>query len=254
MALTTEHERVVDAERAVPDTSRFRRVFGAIAAICALFVVLTTTAMFLYPGGAGPIPSTHGYQFFLNFFSDLGRTRTPSGAANYPSMLLFDSAMIAVGAGAGAFFVTFARYFATHPATPLARRLNRAATGFGLLAAVFFAGVGLTPSNLLMPAHLVASNGAFYLLLAAILLEIAAIRRTRSISSSLLWVNVAFVVVLVGYVALMTFGPKADTLLGDQINVTSQKIIVYTAIATIFSQALLLRSHLTRPRAAYAEA
>ena len=254
MALTTEHERVVDAERAVPDTSRFRRVFGIIAGICALFVVLTTAAMFLYPGGTGTITSTHGYQFFLNFFSDLGRTRTQSGATNYPSMLLFDSAMIAVGVGAGAFFLTFSRYFATHTATPLAQRLNRAATRFGLLSAIFFAGVGLTPSNLIMPAHLVASNGAFYLLLAAILLEIAAIRRTKSIPSALLWMNVTFVAVLIGYVSLMTFGPTSSTFLGNEINVTGQKVIVYTAIATIFSQALMLRSHLLRPREAYAKA
>jgi len=233
--------------------ARLRRIFGVIAATCVLFVVFTTTAMFLYPGGAGPLATSHGYQFFVNFFSDLGRTRTQSGATNYPSMLLFSSAMIVVGGGAAAFFGAFARYFATHETTPLAERLNRIATWFGLLSAAFFAGVGLTPSNLIMPAHLVASQGAFYLLLAAILLEIAAIRRTPSISTSLLWVNGAFVVVLMGYVGLMTFGPKADTFLGDVINVTAQKIIVYTAIATIFTQAVLLRWRLLRPRVAYAK-
>ncbi len=254
MALTTEHVRVVDSDRTLPETSRFRRVFGIVAAVCALFVVFTTAAMFLYPGGTGPITSTHGYQFFVNFFSDLGRTRTQSGATNYPSMLLFASAMIAVGGGAAAFFVTFARYFATHTTTIVGRRLNRAATGFGLLAAVFFAGVGLTPYNLFFPEHLVASQGAFYLLLAAVLLEIAAIRRTRSIPATLLWVNVAFVVVLTGYVTLITFGPTSATLIGDEINVIGQKIIVYTAVATIFAQALLLRSHLGRPREAYAKA
>jgi hypothetical membrane protein len=234
--------------------SRLQRIFGIIAGVCVLFVVFTTAAMFVYPGGAGPTTTSHGYQFFLNFFSDLGRTRTQSGAVNVPSMLLFDSAMIAVGGGAAAFFGAFARYFATHETTLWGRRLNRAATVFGLLSAVFFAGVGLTPSNLVMPAHLVASQGAFYLLLAAILLEIAAIRRTPSISSSLLWVNYAFVAVLLGYVGLMTFGPKANTYLGDVINVTSQKIIVYAAIATIFSQALLLRWRLLRPRPAFAPA
>lgn len=254
MALTTEHERIVDAASATADISRLRRVFGIVAAVCVLFVAFTTAAMFLYPGGAGPTTASHGYQFFVNFFSDLGRTRTQSGATNYASMLLFSSAMIAVGGGAAAFFGSFARYFATHETTPGGRRLNRAATRFGMLSALFFAGVGLTPSNLVMPAHLVASQGAFYLLLAAVLLEIAAIRRTPGISSSLLWVNIAFVVVLLGYVGLMTFGPKSDTLLGDEINVTSQKIIVYSAIATIFAQAMLLRLRLLRPRVAYAGA
>ncbi len=234
--------------------SRLRSVFGMVAGICLLFVVFTTTAMLLYPGGAGPVATSHGYQFFMNFFSDLGRTRTPSGAANYTSMVLFDSAMLAVGGGAAAFFAGFARYFATHETTLWGRRLNRGATVFGLLSAVFFAGVGLTPSNLVMPAHLVASQGAFYLLLAAVLLEIAAIRHTPRISTSLLWVNGAFVIVLLGYVGLMTFGPTSNTLLGDEINATAQKIIVYTAVATIFMQAVLLRWRLLRlrPQAAYA--
>lgn len=234
--------------------SRFRRVFGAVAAVCALFVVLTTAAMFLYPGGTGPIKSTHGYQFLVNFFSDLGQTRTQSGAANLPSMLLFTTAMLAVGAGAGTFFVAFARYFATHTATPLARGFNKAATAAGLLAAVFFAGVGLTPHNLFLPEHQLTSNGAFYMLLLAVLLEIVAIRLTRGIPTSLLWVNIAFVVILTGYVMVMSFGPSTATLLGDEIHVVAQKLIVYTAIVTIFSQALLLRSHLARPRKAYAPA
>ncbi len=254
MATTIRQETVVTSEKTLPDTPWFRRVFGIVAGVCALFVVFTTAAMFLYPGGAGPSATTHGYQFFLNFFSDLGRTRTQSGAANYPSMLLFSTAMLAVGGGAGTFFVAFARYFATHTTTPLARRLNWAATGAGLLAAVFFAGVGLTPYNLFLPEHQVASNGAFYLLLLAVLLEIAALRRTRSIPAPLLWVNIAFVVVLTGYVLVMSFGPPTSTLAGDMTHVVAQKLIVYTAIATIFSQALLLRAHLARPRAAIAPA
>jgi hypothetical protein len=183
MALTTEHERVGDpvllSTRALPDISRFGRNFGVIAVMCMLFVVNTTIAMLLYPGGAVSTATSHSYQFFLNFFSDIGRSRTESGAMNYPSMPLFSSAMIAVGGGAA----------------------------------------------------------AFYLLLAAILLEIAAIRRTPGLPTALLWVNSAFVVVLLGYVALMTFGPTVNTLLGDKINVTAQKIIVYTAIATISTQA-----------------
>jgi hypothetical protein len=36
------------------------------------------------------------------------------------------------------------------------------------------------------------------------------------------------VIVLLGYVGLMTFGPTSNTLLGDEINFTAQKIIVNT--------------------------
>lgn len=254
MAVTTEQERVVASaptRLGVSHVSQLRRTFDVIASICVLFVVFTKMAMFLYPGGAGPVATSHGYQFFVNFFSDLGQTRTQSGATNYPSMLLFSTAMISIGGAAGGFFVTFAHYFSTHQTTVWGRRLNRASTVFGLLAAGAFAGVGLTPSNLVMPVHLGIASGAFDLLMAAILLEIAAIRRTRGIPSSLLWVNIAFVAVLIAYIGLQALGPTSGTLLGDEINVTGQKIIVYTAIATIFAQSLLLRWRLLRAQAAY---
>jgi hypothetical membrane protein len=240
------------AERPVLDMAWFRRIFGAVAAACVMFVVFTTTAMLFYPGGARPIHSTHGYRFLLNSFSDLGQTRTQLGATNYPSMLLFSIGMLVVAVGAGVFFVAFARYFATHAASPMARRLNRAATMAGLVSAVFFAGVGLTPYNVLLPEHQIAHDWAFYLLLAAVLLEIAALRGLRSMPAALLWVNLAFVAALIGYEGALMFSPPGSTLVGDEIRVVAQKLIVYTAIGIIFSQALLIRAHLARPRAAYA--
>ncbi|HEX9037664.1 MAG TPA: hypothetical protein VF808_11815 [Ktedonobacterales bacterium] len=252
MAVPEKQVVAEDVERSSLDTARFRRIFGVVAGICIAFVLATATAMMLYPGGARPIASTHGYQFLLNSFSDLGQTRTQSGAANYPSMALFTSAMLAVGVGAGGFFVAFARYFASHDASPLARRLNQAATLLGLASAACFAGVGLTPYNLLLPEHQFATNGAFYLLLAAVVLEFAALWRLRSMPASLLWVNGAFVVALAAYVWVLVSAPPATTLHGDEVRVIAQKLIVYTAIATIFAQALLIRAHLARPRAAYA--
>ena len=37
-----------------------------------LFLVFTTVAMIMYPGGTIHDSSTEGYQFFYNFFSNLG--------------------------------------------------------------------------------------------------------------------------------------------------------------------------------------
>ncbi len=257
MSVTSEHERtLVPVQHLAEATHLFqlRRTFGAIAAICVLFVACTTTAMLLYPGGAGPTVTSHGYQFFVNFFSDLGQTRTQSGAVNYPSMLLFGVAMIAIGGAAAGFFVTFAHFFANHPTTVWGRRFNHISKVFGLLAAIAFACVGLTPSNLVMPVHLGVASAAFDLLMAATLLQIAAIRRTPGLPTALLWVNCAFVAILIAYIGLQALGPASTTLLGDEINVTGQKVIVYSAIAAIFAQALILRWRLLRPLAAHAAA
>lgn len=243
-----EYEPAVTSERIPPQHPFwYRSLFSLIAVVCVVFIAFTTTAMFLYPGGAVPIAHTHGYQFFINFFSDLGQTRTQAGVTNYPSMILFTSAMASVGVGLGVFFIAFAKFFASKPATVWARRVNIAATVVGLIAAICFIGIGATPYNLFFLEHQAFVQWAFRSLLLAVILEVIAIRGAKGIPASLLRVNVAFVVILFGYLMLMMFGPGTGTIIGDEIHAVGQKIIVYTAISTIFSQALLVRLHLARP-------
>jgi hypothetical protein len=57
-----------------------------------LFVVMAGTAMALYPGGTLRNPSTHGYQFFHQFGSDLGMSRAWNGQSN-----LLGESMFVVG-------------------------------------------------------------------------------------------------------------------------------------------------------------
>ena len=47
-------------------------VYAAVMVGCIQFVVLTVIAMVFYPGGTHGDPTTKGYSFFRNFFSDLG--------------------------------------------------------------------------------------------------------------------------------------------------------------------------------------
>lgn len=230
------------------------RLFGIVAAVCGLFVMLTTAAMLVYPGGTFPLAGTHGYMFFINYFSDLGQTRTQSGADNYPSMLLFTTAVVIVGIALAAFFRAFSTFFKSKATSPRALKLNRIATRFGVASAICFIGLAAIPENLFAAGHFLCVQGAFNFLLVAVILEIAALRRTPGISSWLLTVNVAFVVILFSYVLLLLFGPSSKTLLGDQINAVGQKVIVYVAVATIFVQALLVRAHLPRPEQVAVEA
>jgi hypothetical protein len=245
----TEYEPAVASEQTLPSASAFwyRRLFTIIATVCVMFVAFTTTAMFLYPGGAVPVAHTHGYQFFINFFSDLGQTRTQTGATNYPSMILFTSAMAVAGSGVAIFFVAFRRFFVSKPSTVWAKRVSLGATVVGVFSAICFIGIGATPYNLFFFQHQAFVQWAFRSLLLAVILESIAIRGSRGIPASLLRVNVAFVVILFGYLMLMMFGPSTNTIIGDEIHAVGQKVIVYTAISTIFAQALLVRAHLYRP-------
>ncbi len=76
---------------------------AALVAAAAQFVVLTVTAMLVYPGGSKFDPAADGYAFFHNFFSDLGMTGSYGGHANWPSMALFTYALACVGLALVAF-------------------------------------------------------------------------------------------------------------------------------------------------------
>ena len=78
---------------------------------CVQFVVFTTIAMLLYPGGSGVDRSSRGYSFFNNFFSELGLTVTRNGTPNTPSMVLFITALTLAGLGLVLFFVGLALIF-----------------------------------------------------------------------------------------------------------------------------------------------
>ena len=67
--------------------------FGITMVGCIQFVVLTTVAMFFYPGGTHADHSTVGYSFWSNFFSDLGLITAHSGDANTVSFSLFVTAL-----------------------------------------------------------------------------------------------------------------------------------------------------------------
>ena len=59
-----------------------------------LFVALSGTAMVFYPGGTLHDNTTIGYQFFYNYFSNLGEWTARNGEPNTISAYLFNSALI----------------------------------------------------------------------------------------------------------------------------------------------------------------
>ena len=56
--------------------------------------VLTTVAMILYPGGTAYDPSTVGYTFWANHFSDLGMRTAFNGESNVIGLVIFTIAVV----------------------------------------------------------------------------------------------------------------------------------------------------------------
>ena len=112
--------------------------FRITVAVSILFFVLTIIAMFLYPGGTLTNPHSHGYSFFSNFLSDLGRVSTPSGQSNLASMVLFTIALSLGALGIALFFIAFTQLF---PASSISLWLSRLGASCGLIASLCFLGV-----------------------------------------------------------------------------------------------------------------
>ncbi|MHA2218280.1 MAG: hypothetical protein ACXACY_20295, partial [Candidatus Hodarchaeales archaeon] len=114
---------------------------------CFQFVLLSSLAMFLYGGGTRINPNSLGYTFFLNFFSDLGRTQS-FGNPNTGSAILFFTALIVAN-------IAFAVYFFAIPGiinTEKPRQL-KTISFLGILNAALFSCVALTPANLFPVLH-----------------------------------------------------------------------------------------------------
>ncbi len=201
---------------------------------CVLFLILTTVAMLLYPGGTRNDPTTRRYQFFANFFSDLGITVAHDGSLNIPCAALFFSALVLGGLAIILFFVAMAQFFRQ----PLsARALSWLGSSVGVISGLAYVGIAFAPANLLLDAHILLVQVAFLSFLLAVLFYLAAILITESYPNRYATVLVVFAVILAGYLWLLFFGPAAGTSSGLTIQATGQKIVVYAMIVTVFIQA-----------------
>jgi hypothetical membrane protein len=179
-----------------------RGIFRLAAGTRVLFIVLMVLAMWFYPGGTAMDPATQGYSFFRNFFSDLGMTRTPSGAANLSWMVLLVAALSLVGVGLAVFFVALRQFFVRSRS---GRWLSALAGLSRVVAGGCFIGVALTPWNTYLAAHNEFVMWAFRAFLLAVVLDGIEILREHELPKRFAFVFIAFAVLLWGYVLLRNY-------------------------------------------------
>lgn len=216
--------------------------FALIA--CALFVVLTALAMAFYPGGTSLDARSAGYHFWLNFFSDLGRTMARNGAPNSTAAPLFKIALIAAGAALAIFHLALARaLWRTSPQRALlADCAILALAACGVAAGFCFAQVAIYTADLAPYQHGFYVLWAFRFFLLASLFSGAIVAKRPAFPRALVWLVVAFSVLLFAYLLLIWRGPAPDTEIGLAIQATSQKIVVYAAILCVGAQAWTMRN------------
>ncbi len=217
-------------------------VFRLIVAASICFFLLTGIAMLLYPGGTMTDPHRHGYAFFSNFLSDLGRTSTPSGQDNLASRLLFMIALIMGALGITLYFAAFTQFF---PVPGTARWLSRLGAVCALVTGLCFIGVAIVPLNRFGQLHNLLLYTASLSFLIAFALMFLAVLLTPGFPRRCVQVFTAFAFLLAGsllvFIFTFFFGPTAGTPAWEIVHATGQKIIVAASILTGPIQALILQ-------------
>jgi hypothetical membrane protein len=212
-----------------------QRLLGWVVAGSGQFVVLTLVAMLAYPGGTVTDPTTTGYSFFRNFFSDLGRTVSPLGMPNTVAAVLFATALALAGLALVLFSAIMPSLLRRPPA---ARVFGLCGSLFGVLAGLSFVGVACTPANLFLPAHKTFVQVAFLCFFVAALGYTVASLLADAYPGRYAAVSALFTGLLAAYVWLLFFGPGLDSPQGLVIQATGQKIIAYAAIVAVLVQAV----------------
>jgi len=197
------------------------------------FIFLTVVAMFLYPGGSYADHDTSGYSFWINFFSDLGRTETFGEHPNAASMALFITALSLASLTLVAAFAAMPRLFAENRAS---RKLSIAGSTFGVISAAAYLGIACMPADVNLTVHRLFVQIAFSTFLLVVILYSAAIFLNRKYPSFYAFVYIGFAFILAAYLGLLFGGPHIDTPEGVRIQATGQKIVVYAEIVCMFIQ------------------
>lgn len=225
--------------------ARAIRVFDFVLALASLFLVATTLAMVVYPGGTALDSNSAGYHFWLNFFSDLGRTQARNGVPNAWAAALFTAGLCCAGAALALFSIGFAGLFWDGLGPRVAGVLGAVTS---VLAGMCFAGVAVNPANINGYAHAVCVVWAFRFFLVSSLSFCLVILRQNLYPRALAGLFGAFTALLFAYLLLIARGPEPDSLSGLIIQATGQKIIVYAAIGCVGVQTLAARRFVLRQR------
>ncbi len=206
-----------------------------VAAIgCIQFFILTIIAMFLFPGGTHADPTSVGYNFSQNFFSDLGGTVTPSGAANTPSAVLFFIALAVVGISFVPFLIALPNLFTK---SRLARYLSILGSVIGSYSAICYVGIAFTPWNLAIEGHIFFVQNGFLSIVPVALCYTFAMLLKKGFPKQYPVVFIVFTAILIAYAWLLFNGPESSTLEGIIIQAVGQKIVVYAMIISFAIQA-----------------
>ncbi len=204
---------------------RYAYILGILGAV--QFVALTLLAMIVYPGGTMHHPDLETYSFLYNYFSDLGRTRTFSGADNGLSQGLFKTALTVGGLCLMVFFMALPALFRNK----VAKGFILIASFLGLIVGGCYIAIAHLPLNVDYWGHRFYVQTGFVAFLGMLIFYASAIVREPGYPRRYTFAIGLFGVILFIQIAIMFFGPRAwrseEALF---LQAVAQKVVVYAEI------------------------
>lgn len=199
------------------------------------FFILSTIAMFFFAGGNSIDSNAEGYSFVYNFFSDLGMWTSYSGEPNYIASILFGTGLTLVGVLLIPYFIYI----------PIFTTNNKKSTMWlifgsflGIIASIAYIGIGFTPWDIRLPAHMWFVYIAFPISLPMAICYIIGLSIIPDVPKRVIIFFLIYLVILFAYLYLLFFGPATATPTGRMIQVVGQKIIVYTTLITMLFEGI----------------
>ena len=198
--------------------------------VTIFFTISVFVSMFFYPGGNIHDPSQIGYSISHNFLSDLGGYTSHSGLPNLISFLIFNFSMILFTL-IGISFLFIPKLFKEDIISFIISIIGSIFLFFGTF---FFAGVGLTPYDLLLDEHIFFALNAFRLLVPGLILYFFVLMRS-SVSKKYSLVIFCLLFFTLSYVVYQIVSDSPLTSIEQMVEqAIIQKIITLVNIVCMF--------------------
>ena len=190
------------------------------------YVLTTFWLMGIYPGGRIGFRESIGYDFTLNFLSDLGRTSL-FGRGNNPTAFGYMATLTSAGASTIIFFTALSYYFNRVTKSPVAAMCFI----LGIMAGIGYIGVAINPINEGYWTHVKYVQWGFIGFWLMTLACAYCIFKSPAFPDFYGKILITFAAILGLQICIMIFGPRSwssDEAL--RLQVIAQKAVVYSEI------------------------
>ena len=200
-----------------------------------IFIIFNTVAMFLYPGGTYLDSTSEGYNFFYNFFSNLGEWTARNGEVNTISATLFNSSLVIFALSYFSFFISFLKLEVKYIKSNWLRLFLVASISVSILSFIFISVFSAEETSKFW--HLVFVKIAFRTLFIHAILQTYVVIKIPKFDQFISFTSLGFTILLFLFLMIMDFGPKAlESQEGLFIQVIAQKVIVIAIMIYFFFQ------------------